>query len=226
MWPNVYLRPARPVPCGPRRHITRRGTLHRQPLGWHSAPAGENPGNLTSRLPSARFTGKNSAIVSSDSAMLSTHSESSEKWTTSHRNPWTTSLGIGGQLRLESVDNLPPNTQPPQVSSAPNDSSVPMRSWTHSTASAGRQESSAPQHSLPFIGKENKQLRQSSTSSRFFLSHFPETLQALADFPGTRLADDGIVSNMIRQVLVNTPDASDSEIAEFVPHKGREIRNP
>ena len=31
---------------------------------------------------------------------------------------------------------------------------------------------------------------------------------------------------MIRQVLINTPDASDAEIAEFVHHKGREIKNP
>jgi hypothetical protein len=31
---------------------------------------------------------------------------------------------------------------------------------------------------------------------------------------------------MIRQVLINTPDASDAEIAEFVHHKGREIKTP
>ena len=31
---------------------------------------------------------------------------------------------------------------------------------------------------------------------------------------------------MIHQVLINTPDASDAEIAEFVHHKGREIKNP
>ena len=31
---------------------------------------------------------------------------------------------------------------------------------------------------------------------------------------------------MIQQVLINTPDASDDEIADFVHHKGREIRNP
>jgi hypothetical protein len=27
-------------------------------------------------------------------------------------------------------------------------------------------------------------------------------------------------------VLINTPDASDAEIADFVHHKGREIKNP
>jgi hypothetical protein len=74
--------------------------------------------------------------------------------------------------------------------------------------------------------KETKQTKQSSTSSTVSLSQFPETLQALAEFPATRLADDNIVLNMIRQVLINTPDASDAEIAEFVHHKGREIRNP
>jgi hypothetical protein len=31
---------------------------------------------------------------------------------------------------------------------------------------------------------------------------------------------------MIQQVLINTPDVSDDEIADFVYHKGREIRNP
>jgi hypothetical protein len=31
---------------------------------------------------------------------------------------------------------------------------------------------------------------------------------------------------MIRQVLINTPDASDAEIADFIHHKGREIKNP
>ena len=88
------------------------------------------------------------------------------------------------------------------------------------------QESSAPQESLPSIKKENKQTKQSSTSSTVPLSHFPETLQALAEFPATRLADDNIVSNMIYQVLINTPDASDAEIADFIHDKGREIRNP
>jgi hypothetical protein len=74
--------------------------------------------------------------------------------------------------------------------------------------------------------KETKQTKQSSTSSTVSLSQFPETFQALAEFPATRLADDAVVSNMIRQVLINTPDASDGEIADFVYHKGREIKNP
>src|SRR4249920_1869741 len=42
--------------------------------------------------------------------MLSTGSAQPTKWTTSRRNPWTTSSGIGGQLRPESVDNLLRNT--------------------------------------------------------------------------------------------------------------------
>jgi hypothetical protein len=76
---------------------------------------------------------------------------------------------------------------------------------------------------LPFIGKQNKQTKQSSTVS---LSQFPQTLQVLAEFPAGRLADDNIVWNMIRQMLINTPDASDAEIADFIHHKGREIKNP
>src|SRR5439155_824163 len=71
----------------------------------------KNRGDLTSRLSSARFTQKDSGIVSSIPGMLSTHSKISKKWTTSCRNPRTTSSGIGGQLRLELVDNLPRNTQ-------------------------------------------------------------------------------------------------------------------
>jgi hypothetical protein len=79
---------------------------------------------------------------------------------------------------------------------------------------------------LPFIKKENKQTKQSSTSPTVSLSQFPETLQALAEFPASRLADDSIVLKMIRQVQINTPDATDSEIADFVYHKGRQIKNP
>jgi len=43
--------------------------------------------------------------------MLSTRSAQVKNWTTSRRNNWTTSSGIGGQLRPESVDNLLRNTQ-------------------------------------------------------------------------------------------------------------------
>jgi len=41
-----------------------------------------------------------------------------------------------------------------------------------------------------------------------------------------QFARHSIVSDMIGRVLGNTPDASDSEIAEFVHHKGREVKNP
>ena len=115
---------------------------------------------------------------------------------------------------------------PPQVSLAAEDSWPPRQSITPSTACSGRQESSAPQDSLPFIKKENKQTKQSSTSSLVSLTEFPETLRVLWEFPAGRVADDSIVSNMIRQVLINTPDASDQEIADFVRHKGSQIKNP
>ena len=90
-------------------------------------------------------------------------------------------------------------------------------------ASASQKESSAPQDSFPFLEKENKQ-KQSSTA--ISLELFPDTLQALAEFPAARLADDLIVCDMIRRVLPNTPDASDGEISEFVSHKAREIQKP
>jgi hypothetical protein len=137
----------------------------------------------------------------------------------------------GSSVNPQSLDssrtcNSSKESLPPQGSLAPEDSCPPHASSSHSTTSTARQESLAPSDSLPFIKKENKQTKQSSTSATVSLSQFPETLQALAEFPATRLADDDIVSNMIRQVLINTPDASDAEIAYFVHHKGREIKNP
>lgn len=115
---------------------------------------------------------------------------------------------------------------PPQVSLAAEVSSTPRGSSSHSTTCPAHQESLGPSNSLPFIKKGNKQTKQSSSTSTVSLLQFPETLQALAEFPAARLADDNIVSNMICQVLTNTPDATDSEIADFVHHKGREIKNP
>jgi hypothetical protein len=124
------------------------------------------------------------------------------------------------------ISSTPKESLPPQVSLAAEDSWPPRRSITPSTACTGRQESSAPQDSLPFIKKENKQTKQSSTSSLVSLTEFPETLRVLSEFPAGRVADDSIVSNMIRQVLINTPNASDQEIADFVRHKGSQIKNP
>jgi hypothetical protein len=49
-------------------------------------------------------------MVSTHSGILSSCSALVKNWTTSRRNPWTTSSGISGQLRPESVDNLPRNT--------------------------------------------------------------------------------------------------------------------
>jgi hypothetical protein len=45
-------------------------------------------------------------------------------------------------------------------------------------------------------------------------------------FPATRLADDSVVLNMIRQVQANTSGASHTEIVDFMHHKGREIKKP
>jgi hypothetical protein len=120
----------------------------------------------------------------------------------------------------------PRESLPPQVSLGPKESFSLRRSCTHSKTCPANQESLATADSLPFIKKENKQTKQSSTSSTVSLSQFPETLQIFAEFPATRLADDRIVWNMIRQVQINTPDASDAEIADFVRHKGGQIKNP
>jgi hypothetical protein len=81
------------------------------------------------------------------------------------------------------TSNSSEESLPPQVSLAPKDSSSltdPPR-----VQSPANQESLAPSDSLPFIKKENKQAKQSSTSSTVSLSQFPETLQALAEFPAT-----------------------------------------
>src|SRR5439155_13265311 len=46
-----------------------------------------------------------------DSGMLSTIPRNPEKWTSSRRNPWTPSIGMGGQHRLEWVVKMARNTQ-------------------------------------------------------------------------------------------------------------------
>src|SRR5512134_3780496 len=85
---------------------------HGQPLGWHSVPPRNNrEENLPADCPTHASLRKVSGIVSTHSGILSTCSAQVKRWTTSRRNPWTTSSGIGGQLRPESVDNLPRNTQ-------------------------------------------------------------------------------------------------------------------
>jgi len=66
---------------------------------------------------------------------LSTGSAQVKKWTTSRRNHWTTSSGIGGQLRPESVDNLPRNTHPLCAGSPVLDCA--MASWVDSVHSIG-----------------------------------------------------------------------------------------
>jgi hypothetical protein len=129
----------------------------------------------------------------------------------------------------ESIDNaffsLDHHSLAPQDSSPPQDSCSSDRSSYSSATCEDRKESLAPQDSLPYIEEEKKQ-KQSSTTTTVSLELFPETLQSLSEFPAARLVDDRIVSDMIGRVLANTHDASDSEIAEFVRHKGREVRNP
>lgn len=113
----------------------------------------------------------------------------------------------------------------PQDSSPPQDSCSSDRSPYFSATCEDRKESLAPQDSLPYIEEEKKQ-KQSSSTTTVSLESFSETLQSLSEFPAARLAADRIVLDMIGRVLANTPDVSDSEIAEFVCHKGREIKNP
>jgi hypothetical protein len=53
----------------------------------------------------------NSGMLSTYSGMLATVPLKLKKWTTSHRNWWTTSTGTGGQLGMEWVDNFERCTQ-------------------------------------------------------------------------------------------------------------------
>src|SRR5881396_3580885 len=117
MCPIRHLKPAGLAPPRTGRHITRAGTLHRQPLCWHSVSSNKGA-KPYQRLPSA--ASKPPGIPGScprfrdrvhDSGMLSTIPRNPEKWTSSRRNQWTPSIGMGGQHRLEWVVKMARNTQ-------------------------------------------------------------------------------------------------------------------
>ncbi len=92
-----------------RGHITRLGTLHRQPLCWHSVSSNKGA-KPYQRLPSATSNSRGFRDRVHDSGMLSTIPRNPEKWTSSRRNLWTPSIGMGGQHRLEWVVKMARNT--------------------------------------------------------------------------------------------------------------------
>src|SRR5207253_2328251 len=83
---------------------------HGQPQCWHPSPPGRAGVRRYQRLTSAAISSKRgSEILSTDSTIVSTHSDRAGKVVTIAsetldnivRNRWSTSIGIGGQLRPE-----------------------------------------------------------------------------------------------------------------------------